>query len=217
VPLMIGCSPTLDAEYMCVGAIDTDEIGIVVAIVGIAVLVGESPEMLIGKHCEGRGTVVPNSLSDQDGVVESPSLASMSRSTSISRLLLSLMPVVEELPVQTPLWSVIGFQLGGRLETDGDVYLLYSAARVTSTSGNLTVISISAVPILSNDTPKASFGYEYAPKVIDADISLTSKSGVIEPPPKPVAELEPGFLISATSCALLGIPAESPKSTVAVP
>jgi len=68
--------------------------------------------------------VVPNSLSDQDGVVESPSSASMSRSTSMSRLLLSLMPVVEELPVQTPLWSVIDCQLVERLETDGDVFLL---------------------------------------------------------------------------------------------
>ena len=37
---------------------------------------------------------------------ESPKWAVTSRSTSMSRLLVSFMPVVEELPVQTPAWSM---------------------------------------------------------------------------------------------------------------
>ena len=48
-------------------------------------------------------------------------------------------------------------------------------------------------------------------------MSFTSNKGVNEPPPKPVAELESGFLRSAVSWAVLGIPAETPKSTVALP
>lgn len=52
---------------------------------------------------------------------------------------------------------------------------------------------------------------------MEAERSLTLKSGVREPPLKPVAELESGFLRSAVSCAVLGMEAERPKSTVALP
>ena len=49
------------------------------------------------------GSVMLNRFFDHDGVsVVSPSLASMSRSTSISRVVATCMPVVEELPLHTP-------------------------------------------------------------------------------------------------------------------
>lgn len=78
-------------------------------------------------------------------------------------------------------------------------------------------MSTSAVPILTSETPNESFGFEYAARVMDAEMSLTSNFGVKEPPAKPVAELRSGFLTSAVSWALLGMEAESPKSTVALP
>lgn len=81
----------------------------------------------------------------------------------------------------------------------------------------MTLISTSVVPISTNFTPNDSCGFEYAPSVIEADRSLTSNKGIKEPPLKPVAELESGFLMSAVSAAVFGIEAESPKSTVAVP
>ena len=52
------------------------------------------------------GSVAWKSALDHVGVSESPKWAVTSRSTSMSRLLVSLMPVVEGLPVQTPAWSV---------------------------------------------------------------------------------------------------------------
>ena len=97
------------------------------------------------------------------------------------------------------------------------MYLPYSAVKVTSTSGNLTDTSTEAEPISISLTPKDIIGSEYAPSVTPADISLTLNNGVKLPPLNPVAELELGFLISATSWALFGSPAESPKSTLAVP
>ncbi len=48
-------------------------------------------------------------------------------------------------------------------------------------------------------------------------MSLTAKLGVAVPPLKPVAELRSGFLTSAVSWAPLGMEAERPKSTVALP
>jgi len=93
----------------------------------------------------------------------------------------------------------------------------YAAVRVMSTSGSLTPISTSAFPIFMISMPNDNLGFEYAPRVTEADISFTSNIGVNDPPPKPVAELESGFWRSAVSCAVLGIPAETPKSTVASP
>ena len=97
------------------------------------------------------------------------------------------------------------------------LYLPYSAVKVTSTSGSLTERSTLAEPIFTSLTPKDIIGSEYAPSVTAADISLTLNNGVKSPPLNPVAELESGFLMSATSWALFGSIDESPKSTLAVP
>lgn len=79
------------------------------------------------------------------------------------------------------------------------MYSPYSAVKVTSTSGNFTDTSKLAEPIFTRLTPKDIIGNEYAPSVTAADISLTLNNGVKVPPLKPVAELESGFLMSATS------------------
>ena len=99
----------------------------------------------------------------------------------------------------------------------GVLYLPYSAVKVTSTSGSLTERSTLAEPIFTRLTPKDIIGNEYAPSVTAADISLTLNNGVKSPPLNPVAELESGFLMSATSWALFGSVDESPKSTLALP
>ena len=52
---------------------------------------------------------------------------------------------------------------------------------------------------------------------MEAVSCVMSNSGVNEPPPNPVAELESGSCIFATSCALSGKVALRPKSTVAEP
>ena len=61
--------------------------------------------MLRGKQVENRGSVVLNSAFDQDFETVSAIVPSMSRSTSMSSVLLSVTPVSEELPLQTPPWS----------------------------------------------------------------------------------------------------------------
>ena len=173
--------------------------------------------MLTGKQVENKGSVVLNSVFDHDFEAKSSIVPSMSRSTSISSVLSSLTPVFEELPLQTPSLSdeiLIKSSLTGGV---GVLYLLYSAVKVTSTSGNLTERSTLAEPIFTSLTPNDIIGSEYAPSVTAADISLTLNNGVKSLPLNPVAELESGFLRSATSWALFGSPDESPKSTLAVP
>lgn len=58
--------------------------------------------MLRGKQVENKGSVVLNSVFDHDFEAKSSIVPSISRSTSMSSVLLSLMPVSEELPLQTP-------------------------------------------------------------------------------------------------------------------
>ncbi len=68
---------------MCVGALVTDTIGATRTGVGMAVLLGWRPGMLMGKHCEAIGSVMLKSFFVHVGDVKVPSLASMSRSTSM--------------------------------------------------------------------------------------------------------------------------------------
>ena len=107
----------------------------------------------------------------------------------MSRVLSSLMPVVEGLPVHTPAWSIEYGQIICLALKTGN-HILYAAVKVTSTSGSLTEMSTSACPIALISRPNASFGFEYAPSLTDADMSFTSNNGVNEPPPNPVAELK---------------------------
>ena len=76
--------------------------------VGTLVWTGARPGMLIGKQAEGSGVDQLKSSFDQEGFTSEPRVASMSRSTSMSSSLVSLMPVVEEPGVwlQTPSCSV---------------------------------------------------------------------------------------------------------------
>lgn len=205
---------------MCVGLTeicDCDNDGGRVGRLVATVLLGPRPGMLTGKQVENRGSVVLNSVFDHDFDAKSSIVPSMSRSTSISSVLSSLTPVCEELPLQTPSWSDRILVKSSSIGVMGVLYLPYSAVRVTSTSGNLTERSTEAEPIFTSWTPKDILGSEYAPSVTAADISLTLNNGVKSPPLNPVAELESGFLRSATSWALFGSEDESPKSTLAVP
>ena len=205
---------------MCVGVTegcDCDDVGRRVGKLVATVLLGPRPGTLIGKQVENRGSVVLNRVFDQDFEANSSIVPSMSRSTSMSSVLSSLTPVSEELPLQTPFLSDRLSIKSGLAGVIGVQHSPYSAVKVTSTSGSLTERSTLAEPIFTSLTPKDIFGSEYAPSVTAADISLTLNNGVKLPPLNPVAELDSGFLMSATSWALSGSVDESPKSTLAVP
>ena len=90
---------------MCVGVTencDCDNVGGRVGRLVATVLLGPRPGMLRGKQVENKGSVVLNSVFDHDFEAKSSIVPSISRSTSISSVLLSLTPVSEELPLQTP-------------------------------------------------------------------------------------------------------------------
>ena len=93
---------------MCVGVTENWDCDTVEGRAGrvvAAVLFGPRPGMLRGKQVENRGSVVLKSVFDQDFEAKSVIVPSMSRSTSMSSVLLSVTPVSEELPLQTPFWS----------------------------------------------------------------------------------------------------------------
>ena len=132
------------------------------------------------------------------GLVLLPMSALTPKSTSRSMLLLSSTPVVNPPAEHAP-------------------PSFHSVDSVADTCGSLTLRSTSKFATPTISMPKASCGVENAARVIPPDAPVTSKIGVIEPPSKPVAVLDPGSAISATISAVLGTEAESPYWMVVLP